>query len=102
MTHHDEVVATDRLRRALLAFRSAHSHSLAAHRRLKDLPQVDVEAFWNGQGVASKRICALLQPRWLRPSRPSPRSGWSPPPVTGTSLPKPSGILRKDQHDAPA
>ena len=50
MTHHDELVATDRLRRALLAFRSAHSHSLAAHRRLRDLPQVDVEAFWNGPG----------------------------------------------------
>lgn len=50
MTHHDEVVAADRLRRALLAFRAAHSQSLAAHRRLKDLPQPEVEVFWDGPG----------------------------------------------------
>jgi hypothetical protein len=50
MTHHDEAAATDRFRRGLLAFRTAHSHSLAAHRRLKDLPQAEVEAFWDGPG----------------------------------------------------
>jgi len=50
MTHHDEVVATDRLRRALLAFQTARSLYLGAHRRLRALPQTDVEAFWDGPG----------------------------------------------------
>ena len=50
MTHHDEVVATDRLRRALLAFQAARDLHLAAHRRLKALPQTEVEAFWDGPG----------------------------------------------------
>ena len=50
MTHHDEVVATDRLRRALLAFQAARDLHLGAHRRLKALPQTEVEAFWDGPG----------------------------------------------------
>jgi hypothetical protein len=50
MTHQDEAVATNRLRRALLAFRTAHSHSLAAHRTLKNLPQAEVGVFWGGPG----------------------------------------------------
>jgi hypothetical protein len=50
MTHHDEAAATDRLRRGLLAFRAAHLRFLAAHRQLKDLPQAEVEVFWNGPG----------------------------------------------------
>jgi hypothetical protein len=50
MTHQDEAVANNRLRRALLAFRTAHSHSLAAHRKLKDLPQAEVGVFWDGPG----------------------------------------------------
>ena len=50
MTHHDEVVATDRLRRALLAFETARNLHLGAHRRLKALPQAEVEAFWDGPG----------------------------------------------------
>jgi hypothetical protein len=50
MTHHDEAVATDRLRRGLLAFRAAHLRSLATHRQLKEMPQAEVEGFWNGPG----------------------------------------------------
>jgi hypothetical protein len=50
MTHRDEATATDRLRRGLLAFQTAHTHTLAAHRRLKDLPQAEVEVFWNRPG----------------------------------------------------
>jgi hypothetical protein len=50
MTHRDEAVAVDRLRRALLAFRTAQILFLSAHRRLKALPQGEVEAFWNGPG----------------------------------------------------
>ncbi|MFL5333849.1 MAG: hypothetical protein ACJ8H8_11880 [Geminicoccaceae bacterium] len=50
MTHHDEAVVTDRLRRALLAFQSAQIFLLNTHRRLKALPQAEVEAFWNGRG----------------------------------------------------
>jgi hypothetical protein len=46
----NQVVATDRLRRALLAFQAAQSLFLATHRRLKALPQAEVEAFWNGSG----------------------------------------------------
>ena len=45
MTHHDEAVATDRLRRALLAFQTAQNLHLNAHRRLTALPQAEIEAF---------------------------------------------------------
>ncbi len=48
MTHQDE--ATDRLRRALSAFRTAQNQLLGVHRRLKALPQAEVDAFWRGQG----------------------------------------------------
>ena len=50
MTHQDEAAATDRLRRALLAFRTTQNHLLGAHRRLKGLPPAEVDAFWRGQG----------------------------------------------------
>jgi hypothetical protein len=50
MTHHDEAVATDRLRRALLAFQTARNLHLNAHRRLMALLQAEVEAFWDGPG----------------------------------------------------
>ncbi|WP_143018217.1 hypothetical protein [Belnapia rosea] len=46
----DLAAVTDRLRRALLAFQSAQGLSLAAHRRLKALPQLEVDAFWDGPG----------------------------------------------------
>ena len=42
--------ATDRLRRALPAFQAAQNSLLGAHRRLKELPQAEVDAFWRGQG----------------------------------------------------
>jgi hypothetical protein len=42
--------ATDRLRRALLVFRSAQSLVLEAHRRLKGQPQAEVDAYWAGPG----------------------------------------------------
>jgi hypothetical protein len=50
MTHQDEAAATDRLRRALLAFRTTQNHLLGAHRRLKELPPGEVDAFWRGPG----------------------------------------------------
>ena len=50
MTHQDEAAATDRLRRALLAFQAAQNHLLDAHRRLKALPPTEVDAFWGGPG----------------------------------------------------
>ena len=51
MTHQDEVAAaTERLRRALSAFQAVQNHLLGAHRRLKELPQAEVDAFWNGPG----------------------------------------------------
>jgi hypothetical protein len=50
MTHQDEAAATNRLRRALLAFQTAQTHLLGAHRRLKVLPQAEVDAFWKGRG----------------------------------------------------
>jgi hypothetical protein len=50
MIAQDRTAATDRLRRALLAFQAAQNHLLGAHRRLKELPQAEVDAFWRGQG----------------------------------------------------
>jgi hypothetical protein len=50
MTPQDQVVATDRLRRALLAFQAALTRLLSAERRLKGLPQAAVDAFWDGPG----------------------------------------------------
>jgi hypothetical protein len=47
----DEAAATDRLRRALLAFRAAQARFLAAHRKAKALASADeVERFWATQG----------------------------------------------------
>ena len=50
MAHHDEAMATDRLRRALLVFQTARNLYLSAHRRLMALLQAEVEAFWDGPG----------------------------------------------------
>ncbi len=51
MTHQDEAAAAaDRLQRALSAFQAAQNQLLGAHRRLKGLPQAQVDAFWRGQG----------------------------------------------------
>ncbi len=50
MTPQDQSAATDRLRRALLAFQAAMNLLLGAERRLKGLPQAEVDAFWDGQG----------------------------------------------------
>jgi hypothetical protein len=51
MTRQDEAAAaTERLRRALLAFQAAQNQLLGAHRRLKGLPQAEVDAFWRGPG----------------------------------------------------
>jgi len=55
MTHQNEAVATDRLRRALLAFRSAQGLLLAAERKLKGLPAEEVEAFWAAPGGRIER-----------------------------------------------
>ncbi len=50
VTAQDQSAATDRLRRALLAFQATQNSLLGAHRRLKGLPQAAVDAFWDGQG----------------------------------------------------
>jgi hypothetical protein len=47
----DEAAVTDRLRRALLGFRTARQVLVKAHRRLKGLPQAEVEAYWAGPGT---------------------------------------------------
>jgi hypothetical protein len=54
----DQAAATDRLRRALLAFRTAQGLVLQAHRRLKGQPQAEADAFWAGPG---RRVEATLQ-----------------------------------------
>lgn len=58
MTHQDEPAATDRLRQALMAFQAALNLLLGAERRLKALPQTEVDAFWDGQG---RRIEATVR-----------------------------------------
>ena len=50
MTAQDQAAAADWLRRALLTFQAALNLLLDAERRLKGLPQVEVDAFWDGQG----------------------------------------------------
>ena len=50
MTVQDQAAATERLRRALLAFQAALNLLLEAERRLKGLPQSELDAFWKGQG----------------------------------------------------
>ena len=50
MSAKDQTAATDRLRRALPAFQAAQNSLLGAHRRLKGLPQAEVDAFWRGPG----------------------------------------------------
>ena len=50
MTPQDVPAATDRLRRALLAFQAGLNLLLSAERRLKELPQAEVDAFWAGPG----------------------------------------------------
>jgi len=57
-SHQDRVSATDRLRRALLAFRTAQGLTLETHRRLKGQPQAEVDAFWAGPG---RRVEANLR-----------------------------------------
>ena len=50
MSAQDQTATTDRLRRALLAFQAAQNGLLDAHRRLKELPRAEVDAFWRGPG----------------------------------------------------
>ena len=50
MTQQDQEAAAERLRRALSAFQAAQNLVLSVHRRLKELPQAEVDAFWRGQG----------------------------------------------------
>ena len=50
MSAPDQTAATDRLRRALPAFQAAQNSLLGAHRRLRELPQAEVDAFWRGPG----------------------------------------------------
>jgi hypothetical protein len=55
MTHQEEAAATDRLRRALLAFRSAQTLLLTTERKLKGLPAEKIEAFWAAPGGRIER-----------------------------------------------
>ena len=55
MTHQEQAVVTDRLRRALLAFQAAQALLLAANRRLKGLPAAEVDAFWLAPGGRIER-----------------------------------------------
>ena len=47
--------AAGRLQRALVAFQKAQGLLLTAHRRLKNLPDAEVERFWAGQGERIER-----------------------------------------------
>ena len=58
MNPQDQSMATDRLRRALLAFQSAQTVNLGAHRRLKGQSKADVDAYWDGPG---RRLEANMQ-----------------------------------------
>lgn len=58
MTLQDQAAAVDGLRRTLSAFQAALNLLLGAERRLKGLPQAEVDAFWGGQG---RRIEATVQ-----------------------------------------
>ena len=51
----DQAIATDRLRRALLAFRAAQNLLLQAHRRIKGQSAEEVEAFWLAPGGRIER-----------------------------------------------
>jgi hypothetical protein len=51
----DQAAATDRLRRALLAFQDAQRLLLFAHRRMKSLPSEEVSAFWLQDGASLER-----------------------------------------------
>jgi hypothetical protein len=46
----DHTAVIDRLRRALSAFQAAQNLVLLTHRKLKGVPQADVDAFWEGRG----------------------------------------------------
>ncbi len=59
MTAQDQAAATDRLRRALLAFQAALNLLLGAERRLKGLPQAEVDVFWDGR--QGRRVEATVQ-----------------------------------------
>ncbi len=50
MSPQDKTAAAARLRRALLAFQTAQNHLLSAERRLEEMPQAEVDAFWDGLG----------------------------------------------------
>lgn len=54
MTHQERAAATNRLRRALLAFEAAETFFLNAHRRMKSRLQVDVDAYWAEPGQRVK------------------------------------------------
>jgi hypothetical protein len=54
MTHQERAMATDRLRRGILAFQAAESLFLNAHRRMKIQPQVGIDAYWAGPGQQIK------------------------------------------------
>ncbi len=51
MTAQDQATITDRLRRAALAFQTAQTAFLRAHRATKALPQEDADRLWRGKGA---------------------------------------------------
>ena len=63
MSPQDKTAAAARLRRALLAFQTAQNSLLGAHRRLKELRQAEVDAFWRPAGSLDGREVAIRQLR---------------------------------------
>jgi hypothetical protein len=51
MTAQDQAAATNRMRRALLAFHGAQTLLLKSHRDLKSRSAEEVEGFWAGLGA---------------------------------------------------
>jgi len=61
MTLREQAQMTSRVRHALRAFQGAQVAYLSAHRKLKNQPLTEVDAFWDGPGLrleADLRISA--------------------------------------------
>ena len=51
MTPREQAEITSRMQHALMTFQGAQVAYLGAHRKLKNQPQAEVDAFWDGPGL---------------------------------------------------
>src|SRR5215210_7160265 len=101
MTHQDEATATNRLRRALLAFQTAQTQLLGAHRRLKVLPQAEGDAFWKGRGRRDEANTRAAAAEVVAAFEQFSAAGLVGDATDRPSSPRRSGISRRDRHDPP-